>query len=253
MIDPRSRAGFWTGNRMSTTPTERSWVPLVAKERRVLGVLVEKQKTTPEYYPMTISALVNGCNQKTNRDPLTQYDADDVEETLHELRQKGAVMMVEGSGRVARWRHALYDWLGLKGRAAEMAVLAELMLRGPQTEGELRQRASRMTPIADLTTLQTILHDLDELGLVVTLTPAGQRRGVIVTHGLYPTEELNRLRSQVLQNLPSESEGPTTRTTATTSAQAVEIEALRSEVQELREQLQAVEADLQALKQSLGA
>ena len=85
-----------------------SWVPLVPRERRILGVMVEKAKTTPEYYPMTLAAIVTGCNQKSNRDPVTNYDQDDVEDTLHSLRKKGAVILVEGSGRVvAVEAHAL--------------------------------------------------------------------------------------------------------------------------------------------------
>src|SRR6516165_5776771 len=86
------------------------WVPLKPMERRILGVMVEKAKTTPEYYPMTLAAIVTACNQKSNRDPVTNYDQDDVEETLHNLRKKTAVILVEGSGRVARWKHTLYDW-----------------------------------------------------------------------------------------------------------------------------------------------
>src|SRR5437868_15079003 len=117
---------------MSSPAVERSWVPLTPKERRVLGVLVEKAKTTPEYYPLTIAAIVTGSNQKSNRDPVTNYDADDVEEILQGLRKKGAVVMVEGSGRVVRWKHTLYDWL--KVTKVELAVIAELLLRGSQTE-----------------------------------------------------------------------------------------------------------------------
>ena len=143
---------------------------------------------------MSIAALVTGCNQKSNRDPVTDYDADDVEETLQGLRQKGAAVRIEGSGRVERWKHNLYEWLDLKGRPVELAVLAELMLRGPQTEGELRGRASRMDEIADLDALHRVLEGLTGRGLVVPLSPPGQRRGVVVTHGLYPPDELERVR-----------------------------------------------------------
>ncbi|MBV8558743.1 MAG: DUF480 domain-containing protein, partial [Planctomycetaceae bacterium] len=108
-------------------------MPLSPRERRVLGVLVEKAKTTPEYYPLTVAAIVTGCNQKSNRDPVTNYDADDVEEILQNLRHKGAAVMVEAGGRVVRWKHTLYDWLKVKKE--ELAVVAELLLRGPQTEG----------------------------------------------------------------------------------------------------------------------
>ncbi len=96
----------------------RSWVPLGPRERRVLGVMVEKAKTTPENYPMTLAAIVTACNQKTNRDPITNYDQDDVEDTLHSLRKKGAVILVEGSGRVASLEiHALRLAEGEQGRA----------------------------------------------------------------------------------------------------------------------------------------
>src|ERR1700716_2844027 len=144
-------------------PVEKSWVPLDHRERRVLGVLVEKAKTTPEYYPLTIAAIVTGCNQKSNRDPVTNYDADDVEEILQGLRKKGAVVMVEAGGRVVRWKHTLYDWL--KVNKVELAVLAELLLRGPQTEGDLRARASRMEPLADLQAVQGVLEGLVQRNL----------------------------------------------------------------------------------------
>src|SRR5436309_4919481 len=164
------------GSAMSSPVSERSWVPLSPRERRVLGVLVEKAKTTPEYYPLTVAAIVTGCNQKSNRDPVTNYDADDVEDILQDLRHKGATVMVEGSGRVVRWKHTLYDWL--KVSKVELAVVAELLLRGPQTEGDLRSRASRMEPFADLPALQAVLEALAGRGLEVYLSPPGQRRGV---------------------------------------------------------------------------
>src|SRR3954468_4234109 len=116
---------------MSPSTTHWTWVPLTARERRILRALVEKAKTTPEYYPMSIAAIVTGSNQKSNRDPVTNYDADDVEDILQGLRKKGAAVLVEGSGRVTKWKHTLYDWLDLRGKAAEMAILAELLLRGP--------------------------------------------------------------------------------------------------------------------------
>ncbi len=161
----------------NVSSTGPSWVPLAPRERRVLGVMIEKAKTTPENYPMTLAAIVTACNQKTNRDPITNYDQDDVEDTLHSLRKKGAVILVEGSGRVARWKYTLYEWL--KVSKVELAVLAELLLRGPQTEGDLRARASRMEPLADLPALQAILEALAsrELG-AVPLASRPEARGV---------------------------------------------------------------------------
>src|ERR1700679_3277412 len=164
---------------MSAPVSERAWVPLNSRERRVLGVLVEKAKTTPEYYPLTIAAIVTGCNQKSNRDPLTNYAADDVEEILQGRRKKGATVMVEGSGRVVRWKHTLYDWL--KVTKVGLAVIAELRLRGTQPAGDPRPRASRMEPRPDLAPLQPVLESLVAKDLVVYLSPPGVRRGVVVT------------------------------------------------------------------------
>jgi uncharacterized protein len=235
-----------------------SWVPLAPRERRIMGVMVEKAKTTPEYYPMTLAAIVTGCNQKSNRDPVTNYDQDDVEDTLHSLRKKGAVILIEGSGRVARWKHTLYDWL--KASKVELAVIAELLLRGPQTEGELRARASRMEPLPDLAALQVILEALVPRGLVQYLSPPGQKRGVFVAHGLYPPEELEKVRSAFANRYAGEDETPTRLAPArvdlaatTPPIWATEIAALRAEVDQLRSTLNALAAEVSELKSALGA
>jgi len=236
-----------------TDETPAAAVPaLNARERRVLGVLVEKQKTTPEYYPMTIAAIVTACNQKSNRDPVTNYDADDVEEILDCLRKRGAAVILEGSGRVPKWKHTLYDWLDLKGRAAEMAVLAELLLRGPQTEGDLRGRAGRMNEIPDLTALQTLLQYLSGRGLVVTLSPPGQRRGVVVTHGLYPPEELERIRSSHAHILTKQEETTVTRASSATISNE-EVAALRAEIDALKATVASLSAEFHEFKAALGA
>ncbi len=234
---------------------DRTWVPLNARERRVVGVLIEKQKTTPDNYPMSVAAIVTGSNQKSNRDPITNYDADDVEEILETLRRKGAVLLYEGMGRVPRWKHTLYDWLDLKNRPVEMAVIAELLLRGPQTEGELRARTSRMADLPDLDALQRVLDFLIERGMVVYLTPEGQRRGAIVTHNFYPPEELAKVRqaqSNRVVAVEEEEAEPVSRPRSSASAGA-EVEALRGEVESLRARLDALETELHALKTALGA
>jgi uncharacterized protein len=239
---------------MTLPAAEKTWVPLSPRERRVVGVLVEKQKTTPEYYPMTVAAIVTGCNQKTNRDPVTNYDADDVEETLQGLRKKGAAVQVEGAGRAVKWKHTLYDWLDLKGKATEMAVLAELLLRGPQTEGDLRARASRMDAIPDLPALQAILESLAGRGLVVYLSPPGQKRGVMVTHGLYPPEELERARQAYAHApAPVEDDDRPGRAAPASAGVAAEVAALRAELEALRGTVQALAAEVQGLKAALGA
>jgi uncharacterized protein YceH (UPF0502 family) len=165
--------------------------PLDSIERRVLGVLIEKGKTTPDQYPLSLNALVTGCNQKSNRDPLMTLDEEQVMRAVAGLRQCGAMAEVFGSGKIPRYRHLAYEWLGV-GKE-ELAILGELLLRGEQTEGDLRGRASRMDPIPDLDVLRGLLDGLAARGLVVWLSPPG--RGRMLTHGLLPAEKLEKVRA----------------------------------------------------------
>ena len=167
--------------------------PLDANERRVLGVLIEKGKTTPDQYPLSLNAVVTGCNQKSNRDPAMQLDEESASRALTSLRHCGAVAEVFGSGKIPRYRHLAYEWLGV-GKE-ELAILGELLLRGEQSEGDLRGRASRMDPIPDLDALRTHLDAMASRNLIVWLSPPG--RGRMLTHGLLPEEKLEKVRSQV--------------------------------------------------------
>ena len=168
---------------------EPSWQPIGTIERRVLGVLVEKAKTTPDAYPLTLNAITTGSNQKSNRSPLMQLDPIDAENALDNLRKLGAVAEVIGSGRAAKYRHRLYEWMGVD--KTEAAVMTELLLRGEQTIGELRGRAARMGKIAGVAELRPILQALMDKGLVQALTSAG--RGQMVTHCLYLPEQQEKL------------------------------------------------------------
>jgi uncharacterized protein YceH (UPF0502 family) len=170
--------------------TSPRWQPIETIERRVLGVLIEKAKTTPENYPLSLNSLRAGCNQKNNRAPLMQLEEDQVEQALENLRKLGAVAQIQGGGRVDKYRHLAYDWLGVE--KVELAVMAELLLRGTQTVGELRGRAARMEPIKDLTELQPTLDALRAKGLIIYLSPPG--RGSLVTHALYLERELDKVR-----------------------------------------------------------
>src|SRR5712691_8608287 len=115
---------------VETTNVAVPWPLLSLTERRVLGVLVEKAKTTPDAYPMSLNSLVTGCNQKSNRDPVLNLADHEVEEALAAVQKKGLVKKLISSGRVERWKHELYDaW---KLNKVELAVLTELLLRGPQ-------------------------------------------------------------------------------------------------------------------------
>lgn len=127
-------------------------------EVRVLGCLVEKELTTPEYYPLSLNALTNACNQKSNREPVLALEEADVVRALDSLRFKQLALQSAEGGRVPKYRHALVE--KLRFPPAELAVLAELLLRGPQTVGELRTRAERMHSFPDLAAVEGVLEEL---------------------------------------------------------------------------------------------
>jgi hypothetical protein len=130
---------------------------LSSSEARVLGCLLEKQRTTPEQYPLSLNALRLACNQSTNRDPVVDYDEAAVRDALHRLERRGLVRFASGS-RAAKYRHLLEEVLPLQ--EGERAVLTVLLLRGPQTPGELKQRAERMHAFADLAGVHEALEQL---------------------------------------------------------------------------------------------
>jgi uncharacterized protein len=241
---------------MEATPPSPAdpWPVLDMRERRVLGVLVEKAKTTPDAYPLSVNALVTGSNQKSNRDPLLNLSDLEVEETLARCQKKGLAIKITG-GRVVRWKHNLYDAWNL-GKV-ELAVLGELLLRGPQTEGELRSRASRMEPMDDLDALRGVLRPLMERKLVVYLTPE-ERRGAVLSHGFHEPRELERLRSR----LAAEPVAEAPPTGAPAAVALIEDERLsdlesgltaaRDEIAVLKQTLADLQEELRKLKQALG-
>lgn len=128
-------------------------------ELRVLGVLLEKQRTTPDDYPLTANSVMRACNQSSSRDPIVHYEPGEVEAVLRGLREQQLTRVVHStSNRAAKHRHVLDDLLGIDG--ADQAVLCLLMLRGPQTPGELKTRSARLHPFADLGEVQATLDRL---------------------------------------------------------------------------------------------
>ena len=234
-------------NRMSEETSDAEdkpapkWKPIPALQRRILGVLGEKAKTTPDAYPLSLNALVNGCNQKSNRYPQMSIESIEAENALEKLRSMGAVSEVQGGGRVPKFKHYLYEWLGVS--KVESAVMIELMLRGAQTLGELRGRAARMEPIAGMSELKPIVQGLIDKGLVISLTEEG--RGQAVTHALYFDEELEKVK----RNLPEET--PASSSTGSPSPRTSASETLKEEVQELRSEVAELRAAVESLQQKL--
>src|SRR4051812_7096821 len=134
---------------------------LDAAEARVLGSLLEKEIATPEYYPLSLNALVNACNQKSNREPVVNFDEDTVEQALERLRDKGLTSRITGRDvRVPKYAHRLSETFNFGRR--EAAVMCVLMLRGPQTTGELRGRSERLYTFDDLEAVEATLNRLAE-------------------------------------------------------------------------------------------
>ncbi|MHC4936585.1 MAG: YceH family protein [Planctomycetota bacterium] len=214
---------------------------LDADERRVIGVLIEKSLTTPNNYPLTVNALVSGCNQKSNRDPFVQFVDDEVEEILQRLQLRGLVTEHYGAGgRVAKWRQEFTYELEYDG--PQMAVIAELLLRGPQTLGELRTRASRMKPIADLGTLDGLVRVFEGMSppRMVRLSPPEMKRGVRYTHGFYPAAELTEIRALEGSGISAAPARPAARG------------ADPGELEQLREQVAALTARVARLEERAG-
>jgi uncharacterized protein YceH (UPF0502 family) len=147
-----------------------------AVEIRVLGCLVEKQRTTPDAYPLTLNSLRLACNQSTNRDPVVEYDESAIRDALERLGKRGWTRLASWSNRrTMKYRHLLDEALGLSG--PEVSLLAVLMLRGPQTPGELKPRTDRLHPFADTEEVEGVLSGLAERGLAERLPRRPGERG----------------------------------------------------------------------------
>ena len=155
---------------------------LSAEEARVLGVLIEKSMTTPDQYPLSLNALVNGCNQKSNRDPVLDLEAREVKRAARELgaKQLSVEIWPSTGSRIEKYRHLADSGLGVEER--HVAVLGELLLRRAQMPGELRTRVSRMTRIDSQGELKQILAELIDKGLVTRLDPAPGSRAERYDH-----------------------------------------------------------------------
>ncbi len=189
-------------------------------EVRVLGALLEKEITTPEYYPLTVNALENACNQKSNRDPVVNYNEEAVMEALASLQYKGLVLKISGAGhRVEKYAHRLGEVLNLGRR--EQAVLDVLMLRGPQTVGELRGRTERMHEFADMEEVERVLEALASRDAGPLVTPMARGRW-----------------AQLLGGPPEDTPVVTHPATLQTPLEA-RVEALEREVAQIREQLES--------------
>jgi uncharacterized protein len=156
---------------------------LNAAEVRVLGALIEKEITTPEYYPLSLNALMAACNQSSNRHPVVHYDEGEVGTASDGLREKGLVHLLDrGESRVSKYRHVLYEAMNMSRQA--IAVMCTLMLRGPQTVGEIRTRSNRLYDFTSIEDVDTTLNSLmsGEPPLIVRLPRQTGQKEVRYAH-----------------------------------------------------------------------
>lgn len=207
---------------------ESPWSP---EEVRVLACLVEKQMTTPEYYPLTLSALVAACNQKNNRDPVVSYDEDTVSRALDRLRERRVVALVAtAGGRAPKYKHLFPETYGLDER--DTALLCELMLRGPQTAGELRSRCERYTAMPSIPETVAALEAL-----------ASRPRPLVARLPRQPGQKEARYMQLFGGPPPAEpvnADTPPATASAAGSELAARVTRLETEVAELKKQLETL-------------
>jgi hypothetical protein len=203
-------------------------------EVRVLGALLEKEATTPEYYPLSLNALVNACNQKSNRDPVVEYDGDTVSDALERLRQKKLALIVMGSGRVTKYGQRISETLNLGRR--ELAVLCMLLLRGPQTLGEIKDRSERMYAFADLSETEIVLDKLAD-------SPAGSLLKKLPRQAGQKEARYAHLLSGE-PAVETDSESAVVPAPSRVAQLETELQQLRSEFNELKQRFETLEAQL---------
>lgn len=211
-------------------------------ERRVVAVLIEKSLSQPDYYPMTSNAIVAACNQRHNRHPVMELEEETVLETLERLRRYGLVSLVlpAPGARVSRYKHEAEKVWGWNKR--QQAIMTELLLRGPQTPGELRSRCTRMFPIESLEAVTIALESLarPESGppMVAALPREPGQSAIRYTHLLYPEDET----PPPATSSSSGDTGPLARRDSELESLRREITSLKAELAELRRRLETIEA-----------
>jgi uncharacterized protein YceH (UPF0502 family) len=204
-------------------------------EVRVLGALLEKEATTSEYYPLSLNALVNACNQKSNRAPVVDYDEHDVSDAIERLRHQRFAAVIVGGSRVHKYAQRISETLNLGRR--ELAVLCTLLLRGPQTLGEIKDRTERVYVFADLEETERVLEKLSEWpggGLAKKLSRQAGHKEARYSHLLSGEPAIQADAGLEVQAVAGGRVG----------ALEAEVDALKAEVAELRKRLDDLEAAL---------
>ncbi len=209
--------------------------PITSAEARVLGALIEKEAATPEYYPLSLNALVNACNQKSNRFPIVDYDEADVAAAIEQLKRQRFAAVIVGSGRVHKYAQRISETLNLGRR--ELAVLCVLLLRGPQTLGEIKDRSERMYPFTELEETERVLEKMAQwpgAALAVKLPRHAGQKEARYTHLLSGEPPLE---SEAEPGAPAPPSGRVAQLEA-------EVAVLKNDVADLRRRLDDLESQL---------
>lgn len=214
-------------------------------QRRVLGVLLEKAFTTPDQYPLTLKAITTGCNQKSNRSPVSHYSESQIFETLETLREIGIAAVVHSeSGRSERYRHYMRHRFNFS--EPQLAILTELWLRGRQTMGELRGRASRMVPIDSLDQLRAEFKGLLDLNYVQS-NGSIERRGIEVDHNWYQEKEGKTLGFESSPENESSADPITSNEQPAQQAPSIDLNAIHSSIELLQSENQTLKQQVESL------
>ena len=212
-------------------------------EVRVLGALIEKQILTPDYYPLTLNSLLNACNQKTARNPVTDYGENELTAAIEGLCEKGFVVQLNIAGsRTIKFRHRMDNFAELLDK--EIALLCILMLRGPQTAGELRQRTERLYSFADLAETEETLKELmdreepEPLVAVLPLAPGCKEKRYV---HLFSDIPASHVEAEAIVELPK----------ASPSQVMEKIQELESVVENIKNTQEMMEGEIQTLKENL--
>ena len=226
---------------------------LTGPEQRVLGCLIEKRRTTPDAYPLSINALRLACNQSTNRDPVLNYDEHTVRDAAQRLSRRGLARLASGAGsRAIKYRHLAEEGLGLD--LAELAVLCVLLLRGPQTPGELKARTERLAQIESLAEIERLLYQLEARGYARRLPRRPGLKEDRFTHLLTDEDEDDEddIAEPTASDTLSARPPPVAHVAPLPRPPAIPTDGLSDRVKSLEAEVAELRTELNKLKEALG-
>jgi uncharacterized protein YceH (UPF0502 family) len=232
-------------------------VQLTQNQCRVIGVLLEKEKTTPDQYPLTLNAVTLACNQKSNREPVMQLSESDVQSTLDELREKNLTFEISGSGsRVLKYKHRFCntEFNSLKFTEQQTAIVCVMLLRGPQTAGELRTRTNRLAEFANVNEVEAVLASLTQHNgekIVLKLAREPGKRDSRYSHLFSGTPSFS-VANEPLSSVSSAGDSASHDSASQKPSLSISNEADKARIDNLETQVKLLNQEINAIKEALG-